>query len=210
MSILIDGQVGPRAVSDGSENPIRTCRTGEQAVSDAHPRFYEPTARGNLYSVANQAGITTQAGLSATTPALTLYNPAGSGVNAVIIYAGFVATVAFAAASVVWLGVNTNIVAAVVTGTATTAHRNNLLGNTASPKIQPLLAATLPAAPVAVASLGVGLTGAITTLPSMQTIGRYFDGSLILSPGSTLSFQTSTASGASGFFGELIWEEVSI
>ena len=123
---------------------------------------------------------------------------------------GCVASVAFAAASVIWLAANTNLAAAVVTGTATTAQRCSYLGNAKAPSCIPLLAATLPAAPIAVATLGVGLTGAITTAPSVATLGRYFDGSLILAPGSAVSFQTSTASGASGFFGELIWEEILI
>jgi hypothetical protein len=39
-------------------------------------------------------------------------------------------------------------------------------------------------------------------------MNRWFDGSLILLPGSAISFQTSTASGASSTFAELIWEEI--
>ncbi len=210
MGMEVQGIVGPVALADGTGRIFRQSKTGGQVVTDEHPRFFEAASRSNIYTVANQAGITTQAGLSATTPALTLYNPSGSGVIGVLIYAGFVASVAFAAASVIWLGANTNLTAAAVTGTLTTAHRNGLLGAASGNKIQALLAATLPAAPVAIASLGVGLTGAITTIPSIATCGRFFDGSIILYPGSALSFQTSTASGASGFFGEFIWEEVAI
>lgn len=210
MALEIQGAVGPSVLADGSGKTFRQSRTGGQVVSDEHARFYEAAVRQNIYTVANQAGITTQAGLSATTPALTLYNPAGSGVNGVILYAGFVASVAFAAASVIWLGANTNLAAAAVTGTLTTTHRNGLLGGAQGNKIQALLAATLPAAPVAIASLGVGLTGAITTVPAIATLGKFFDGSIILYPGSAISFQTSTASGATGFFGEFIWEEVVI
>lgn len=210
MGMEVQGIVGPVSLADGTGRIFRQTRTGGQVVSDEHARFYEATVRQNVYTVANQAGITTQAGLSATTPALTLYNPAGSGVVGVLIYAGFVASVAFAAASVIWLGANTTLSATAVTGTLTTAHRNGLLGGGTGNKVQSLLAATLPAAPVAIASLGVGLTGAITTIPSISTSGRYFDGGIILYPGSALSFQTSTASGASGFFGEFIWEEVII
>lgn len=210
MGMEVQGIVGPVVLADGTGRIFRQSKTGGQVMTDEHPRFYEGASRQNIYTVANQSGITTQAGLSATTPALTLYNPAGSGIVGAIIYAGFVASVAFAAASVIWLGANTNLVAAAVTGTLTTAHRNGLLGGNQGNKIQALLAATLPAAPVAIASLGVGLTGAITTIPAIATQGRFFDGSIILYPGSSLSFQTSTASGASGFFGEFIWEEVSI
>lgn len=171
--------------------------------------YQEAVKSGTVYSVCNQAGITTQAGLSATTPALTLYNPSGSGKKGVLLYAGCVNTVAFAAASVIWLGANTNVVAAAVTGTATTAHRNNNLGTASTNALQPLLAATLPAAPVAISTLGVGLTGAITTTPVIPTLGRWYDGAIIIDEGTAISFQTSTASGATGFFGEFIWFEIS-
>jgi len=171
--------------------------------------YQEAVSTGNVYMVANQAGITTQAGLSATTPALTLYNPVGSGVKGVLVYAGCINTVAFAAASVIWLGANTNLSAAAVTGTLTTAHRNANLGSASGNKIQSLLAATLPAAPVAVSTLGVGLTGAITTTPQISTLARYYDGIITIDEGAALSFQTSTASGTNGFFGEFIWFEIA-
>ena len=208
--MLNELKVGKQLGGTGSVNTARGSKTGETVITNAHGIYYEPTSNSDVFLIANQSGITTQAGLSATTPALTLYNPLGSGVNACIIYAGCVASVAFAASSVIWIAANTNLAAAAVTGTATTAQRCGLLGNLKAPACIPLLAATLPAAPIAVATLGVGLTGAITTAPSAATLGRYFDGTLVLSPGSAISFQTSTASGASGFFGELIWEEILI
>jgi hypothetical protein len=181
---------------------------GNLLTNNLSAKFQEAVLTGDVFSVCNQTGITTQAGLSETTPALTLYNPAGSGVNAVLLYAGCINTVAFAAASVIWIGANTDITANAVTGTATTAHRCSLIGNAKNPAIKPLLAATLPAAPVAVATIGVGLTGAITTTPAYPAIGRHFDGSIIIAPGAAISFQTSTASGASGFFGEFVWFEI--
>ena len=195
---------------ENKDTSVAVNENGNLLVNNLSAKYQEAVVTGNVFTVSNQSGITTQAGLSATTPALTLYNPAGSGVNAVVLYAGCTNTVAFAAASVIWVAANTNIVAAAVTGTATTAHRCALLGNGKQPSIQPLLAATLPAAPIAVSILGVGLTGAITTSPTGQTLGRYFDGSLIIAPGAALSFQTSAASGASGFFGEFIWIEFAI
>jgi len=212
MAIEIEGEVGSglRGVADGVNATLRQGKTGELMVSSTHGINYEATSRGNIYCVTNQTGVTTQAGLSATTPALTLYNPPDSGVNCVILYAGYVTTVAFAAASVIWLAANTNTVAAPVTGTLATAARNGLLGSGSTGRVQPLLAATLPAVPVGVAILGAGLTGAITTVPGAETRGRYFDGSLIVRPGAAISFQTSTASGANAFFGEIVYEEVPI
>ncbi len=74
---------------------------------------------------------------------------------------------------------------------------------------QALLAATLPAAPVAVGLLGAGVTGAITVQMTVNPIERWYNGALIFTPGTNLSIQTGVASGASGTFCEYIWEEVA-
>lgn len=204
----VTGLVGPQVLSSGTQGRIRLTDDGSVAIKGSGGYFQESVAQGRVYAVANQTGVTSQAGLSATTPVLTLYNPLSSGVNCVLWYAGASFSVAFAAASAVWAAVGTTTSAAAVTGTATTAHRNLLLGASNSCDASPLLAATLPAAPVAIALLGMGLTGAITTVPGMQNFERWFNGSIILKPGTNFSIQTSTASGASATFCEYIWEEV--
>lgn len=200
----VTGVAGLASVSaDGTQLRPALSRRGETIVSN---RLAEAALRGKAFAVANNAGITTQAGLSATTPALTLYNPAGSGVNGFLHFAGVNFSVAFAAAAQVYLAANTNVAAAAVTGTASTITRNLKLGG-ANPTLQALLAATLPAAPVGVCLLGVGLTGAITTVPYAQTLGRWFDGCLVIAPGTAISIQTSAASGTSGTWCEFVWEE---
>lgn len=178
-------------------------------VAENQAFFQAAVERGRCFSVANQTGVTSQAGLSATTPVLTLANPSNSGVNAVLIYAAANFLVAFGAAAAIFAAVGTNTAAAAVTGTDTTAHRNLLLGG-AAPIIIPKLAATLPAAPVAIDILGAGLTGAITTLPGQLPYERWYNGAIILPPGTNFSLQTSTASGASGMLCTYIWEEVPI
>jgi len=199
----VTGQGGPRALADGAEGRFAMSRRSEMANRDA---FAEACERGKCFSVVNQAGVTSQAGLSATTPVLTLYNPLGSGKNGILWYAGATFTVAFATAGAIWLAANTNPAAAAVTGTAMTTQRNLKLGGSL-PGLTPLLAATLPAAPVGIALLGVGLTGAITTIPHLQALGRWFDGGIVIAPGTAISIQTGVASGASGTFCEYVWEE---
>jgi len=208
MGFEIAGTVGLRALQDGAQAGLRLARDGSWVVRHAGAAFQEAVERGRVFAVANQAGVTSQAGLSATTPVLTLWNPAGSGVNLCVWYVGANFSVAFAAAAAVFVAVGTNPVAAAVTGTLTTAHRNLKLGAAAQMNAIPLLAATLPAAPVAVGILGAGLTGAITTVPGMSPYERWYSGALVLTPGTNLSLQTSTASGASAMFCEYAWEEV--
>lgn len=178
------------------------------AVKANGGNFHEAVMRGRCFCVASQAGVTSQAGLSATTPVLTLYNPAGSGTNLILWHAAAQFEVAFVAAASVWLAAGTNTVAAAVTGTLTAAHRNLKLGLSQSPVARTFTVATLPAAPVAIDLLGVGLTGAITTAAALAPLAKWYNGSVILTPGTNLTIQTSTASGASGMLCSFIWEEV--
>ena len=164
--------------------------------------------RGNVYGVANQSGVTSQAGLSLTTPVLTLYNPAGSTKNLRVWYVGASMDVANATVSTLLVAVGANTIAAAVTGTLTTAHRNMKMGLASSPVARTFLAATLPAAPVAIAILGAWNTAATTAGQAIPALSRWFNGALILTPGTNLSVQTSAASGTSGLWCDYIWEEV--
>ncbi len=203
----LQGRVGPQSNANGSVADVRVTPEGNLSVRSD---FAEAVRGGNCYGVANQAGVTSQAGLSATTPVLTLWNPAGSGKLLKLWYAGAVCIVSAATAGAVFAAVGTNVNAAAVTGTLTTAHRNLKLGAANNPVGIPLLAATLPAAPVAIGILGALLTGAITTSPHQPTFERWFNGSIILTPGTNFSIQTGVASGASGLLCEYMWEEVDI
>lgn len=206
MSVDIIGQVGLQSLAKGSKAMPGLSPLGSFNVKD---EFMALVDAGKAFIVANQAGVTSQAGLSATTPVLTLYNPAGSGVTGKLWYAAAHFEVAFAAAASVWLAAGTNTVAAAVTGTLTTAHRNLKLGGTNAQgnKVVPLLAATLPAAPVAIDLLGVGLTGAITTVPALPPMSKWYAGMVRIEPGCNISIQTSTASGASSMLCSYIWTE---
>lgn len=207
MGMDILGRVGPQFLGDGTLANPRLTKQGAIVVQDS---FAEAVERGRCFGVASQAGVTSQAGLSATTPVLTLYNPIGSGVRGRLWMASAQFQVAFAAAASVWLAAGSDTSTSAVTGTLTTAHRNLKLGGVLSQgnKIVPLLAATLPAAPVAIDLLGVGLTGAITTVPALSPMVKWYGGAVLIEPGTNLSIQTSTASGASSTLCAYFWEEV--
>lgn len=185
---------------------------GPHIVSLEEDSLEAAVARGRVFAVANQAGVTSQAGLSATTPVLTLANPIDSGVKGRLWYAGAVFTVVFAAVAAIYLAVGTGAAGAAVTGTLTTTHRRTRLGGLLAQgnSITALLAATLPAAPVAVALLGMGGTGAVNLLPISQPVGRWFNGAIEIMPGTNVTIQTGSASGASGTWCDYIWEEVDL
>ena len=203
----LQGTVGQATGAAGESLGVRLTRDLGVRTGDVQAPFQEAVLRGNTYGVCSQAGVTSQAGLSATTPVLTLANPSGSGVNAVLWYAGATFSVAFAAAAAVWVA-HSAVPAALAT--LSTSHRNLKIGGAQGNKVKALLACTLPAAPVGVSLLGMGLTGAITTQPTSQTLGRWFNGGIIIEPGQAISIQTGTASGTSGTFCEYIWEEVAV
>lgn len=163
-------------------------------VAQHGARFDEAVERGNVFITANQTTVTTQAGLSATTPALTIANRAGSGKRVKLWYAGAQTLVAWSAAAAVWLAQGGSAVAAAVTETTNATVRNAKTGDASMPPgVAALAVATLPAAPVAIALLGAGLTGAITVQTGIHPFGRWFDGALQLPPGFNWSIQTSTA-----------------
>ena len=180
---------------------------GSLMVRQNGDTFSAAVKRGRVWAIANQAGVASQAGLSATTPVLTLANPVGSGVRGKLWYAAASADVAFAAAATVYLAAGAYNATA-VTGTLTTAQRNLKLG-AAGPmsSIRCFLAATLPAAPVAIDILGAYGTGAITVPLLMPAMFRWYDGSVLIEEGCNLSIQTSTAAGTVGLWTAFFYEE---
>ncbi len=196
-----------RNLITGAVNVARGSYDNSVVTQDGHARYQEAVLRGNCFISTNQTGVTTQAGLSGTTPGLTLANPKGNNKNLVLWFAAGTHNVANATASVTWLAANINNAAAAVTGTVAT-FSNCLVGNTNSPSAQILTAATLPAAPIAIATLGFCGTVAVTTPQMILPLGRFFDGLVCVAPGGALSIQTSAASGTNGLFSEFVWEEV--
>lgn len=83
--MIIQGAVGLATKSaDGTQPVLRLGNQNEAIVSQLHDRYYEQALRGNMYRIANQAAVTTTAGLATTWTGLAISNPAGSGVNAVV------------------------------------------------------------------------------------------------------------------------------
>lgn len=210
MSLIITGIVGNgrSGISDGSPSDMRLGKTGELAVADAHSRYYEPTYRNIMFNGAI-VGVTTTLGLTTTYTGLCLSNPVGSNKNLVINKVGWSFIVAFAAGSVIGLMTGYNI-STNVTHTTPVTPRSQLF-NTASGGVGLLdSSATLPTAPTINTILGSGVTGAITTIPSLGPSIIDLEGSIILPPGAYCAFYTSTISGASGSAFSFQWEEVGI
>src|SRR3954470_21814553 len=97
------GTVGGKFISSGSQADQSFNPQGSQRVADGLGRYADAVLRGRVFTACNQAAVTSGAGLSATVATLSLTNPAGSGVNLVLLDYGFTFSTAAAAATSVYL-----------------------------------------------------------------------------------------------------------
>lgn len=193
----------------GSQKEVRLLSDqygpGPLAVQDAHAKYAEAVSHGNVFICANPAGtsVTTVAGLSALNPALTLWNPPGSGKNLVLLEDSIDITASPAAAVGFSLAYNTVLSSAPATVTAGTVANANLGLNT-TPLGQCYRAATLAATPVAIRYVG-SVTGASSISPVVMIDN--VDGKIILPPGTAISVQTTAAAAILAHF---VWEEMPL
>ncbi|MEK6861618.1 MAG: hypothetical protein AABY07_06625, partial [Nanoarchaeota archaeon] len=144
-----------------------------------------------------------QAGLSATTPALALHNPVGSGVYLSLLTVTIDITASPAAAAGLMLAYNLKSAAA-PTATTLAQVTNAILDLGKLPIGQCYRISTLAAAPLAIRYLG-GSIGA-SAISGIQLIDN-IDGSIIISPGVVGSIQTTSAASIIASF---TWEEISL
>lgn len=206
--MILQGQVGVQALSDsGNPATVRMGKQGDLIVSGLHGAQYEQTMRGNRYG-GSIVGQVTTVGAATTYTGLCLSNPVGSGVNLVVDKVGVAFLVAFAAAAAVGVMTGYNSTTN-VTHTTPAVVRNKKLGGAAGYGLLDS-AATLPTAPVLDMVLATGLTGAITTTPSVAASLYEIDGGLVLPPGAYAAIYTSTVSGAASMSASFSWEEVPV
>jgi hypothetical protein len=148
--------------------------------------------------------VTTAAGLSPLNPALTLYNPYGSGKNLVLLDVGIDITAAPAAAAQFMLAYSTAAGAPTTTTPAqtTSAYINVTSTNpvTASTGLC-YRAATIPSVPIAFRYLG-GTTGAAAISGVVMT--DLTQGKVVVPPGGTISIQSTSAA---AIIAHLLWRE---
>lgn len=207
---------GIQVLGNGAPGPLRGDKTGALVVTDGHARYHEAVLSGRVWIASNPAGtaVTTQAGLSATTPAFTLYNPVNSPVNLVLWSVGAAIQASPAAAAAVELAYNFVGITGVVKApfTVTNANYTNALLSLGQQQSATgvsnlgawgaaYVVATLIAAPIAFRQC-FGTTGA-SGIGGMS-FRDHIDGGVIIPPGVAISVQ---ASSAASVVCDMEWEE---
>lgn len=192
--------VGQQNTSDLFTTKARGGRQGDQIVSELHGRYYEQTFRENVFSVANQAAVTTTATLATTFTGLAVANPAGSGYN-LVINKFTCAQFAVGAAAVVGISVGAGAAAGSLT------IRNRKFGGRGS--IATASAGATIAAPILMVTAGSIGSVATTAYGLSQSIVVDLEGSLIIQPGFFVASDTSIATTTALIF-SFCWEEVPI
>ena len=204
--IALAGKVGPAQLTDGTVSPFRMGKTGELSVGQAHGKYYEAAVRGTLHysycaAIAMSASATSALGN-------IVWNPPGSGVNAVLGKWDFANVVTDANALELLLGYS---IQATVPGSVTAAVTGPaLLGAVGSPtsRCKAYSVATITTAATAIASLAY-IYAAIDTVGQGQIQGD-FDGAIVVPPGYLVHMMCAVAAGTAGTYSTLWWEEVPI
>lgn len=196
----------------GQSSPIATAGyNGETRVADRHARYQEAVMRGSVFSlgVSTAAAITAYVGAAAGTPQVAIWNPVGSGVNAVIWLANFGNVVAASGAGSVNWGLWYGVTAAITQ--ATTAAPVSQLSSAGGSKLTGFTAHALTASTALTNLVSLGSYYWATAAGAFQAPGLTFiDGAVVVPPGSMAALGGSAALTSATWVSSLVWEEVSI
>lgn len=212
--MLLQNVVGqPPAAGNNSIVSGRSGQLGDAIVSELHGRYYETTYRGNsfLLSVSTAAAVTAYSGGAAGTPMLTVFNPSGSGKNAVITKASVANVVAASAAGTVTFGLYFGTTATITQATTTAPWAMNT---------------QLQSGSVMTGFRNVALTSGSAASNVIPLASYYFataagaalvnngvvdlEGSVIIPPGAYVALGGSAALTSATWIGSLQWEEVPV
>jgi len=192
--------VGQQNLGIGFPTRARGGRQGDQIVSQLHGRYYEQTVNENMFSVCNQAAVTTSTSLNTTFTGLAVANPAGSGFN-LVVQKFTCSQFAVGAAASVGISVGAGAAAGALT------IRNRKFGGRSS--VATASAGATIAAPILILTAGSVGSVATTAYGLTPAVVVDLEGSLIIQPGFFVASDTSIATTTALIF-SFCWEEVPI
>ena len=216
-----EGKVAPVLIGDGVQNPLRLTRQGALVAADGQGRYYENTARGQVFSLVLTSWTTGVAAgnlvgaAAAASTNFTLWNPTGSGKNISVLkfaswvvgtliaqdplYHGYMTTPPTNATTVVTpiAANNVGLAPASVARALTSAAGTALTGNSAPAIIR-------------VADVGVNTAGAATNVAAATKPIEYVDGDIVIPPGTAyIPLWGLTAAAMTGGY-SITWEEIPV
>ena len=201
--MLFQGQVSPVQLASGVQAPVALGKGGEMLVSEYQGRYYSLAYAGKVFSASNQSAKALTL-LSSTYTGNLVYNPLGSGVNAILLQCAVaVATAPGGISNMHYEGTSIVQPTAPTTNTANTVI-SNVLGNTQVAASANYNVTTLPATPTIIRALGGGpnATGSVTTPFIVDDIA----GLIILTPGTYLGLGALTT--AISVVATMTWAEL--
>lgn len=219
------GAVPNQSATDGNIYNQLGGKAAEAIVAELHGKYYTQTYRGNVFTVSTVAAGLAIPIVSTTAPTVALWNPTGSGKNAVLVRASFSNTLnATTVQGSVLLMAQFNAGNTVATGAVYTAFNQSALGtnlfngNLGGGNVSVMRSSangtnTLTAASVLViANMGqmnpTTIAGAVAT-GAQPALVYDFDGTVIVPPGVTVYYAGSSASSAL-FTQSLMWAEIPV
>lgn len=208
------GQVGPQAATgDGVVLTARLTRDASLGFQQTHGALQEAAFRGNLYSLATAAaGVTCTAtqvvSVTLGSPIVGLYNPTGSGKNAVILYSEACWASGTAGASGLSFGTVPSAGVSAAGGNAAINMLTQVAGGSACRTFVAAAWTGQTVAPGIARHLGGPTTGALAA-NSMSFYPFFYEGSLIIPPGCAGGLFVNLAGTSPIIAASLLWEEIS-
>lgn len=199
---LAQGQTGVQNNADGQVVTQQFDRQAAGLVTQLHPRYYQQTVRGNVFSVNTQGtAVTTTAALATTWTGLGISNPANSGKNLVLMK--FSAT-QFAVGAAATIGLMGGVG---VLATSLAIQSRRIGGGEVS--VANASASATISTPLLITTFGS--VGSLATTGYGLEPGIFVDleGSIVIPPGSFVCNYTSIVTTTALNFG-FTWEEVPI
>ncbi len=198
MTIGSEGNVySPAGTSlpDSSQVPPNLGRQGEALNSDIHGKHYTATSRKTMFSF-NVTAVTVPVIASGLVSVFTLWNPPSSGIMGELVDTELGQVLATTVVDTVgWYASFTNLALAgtfTTKATPLTNYFSGRLGDTPAGGIIPYTAYTHSGTPVRVDIIGA--FGAVTDA-SMTLTEKFYDGRVLIPPGTAMSIAMSTAAG---------------
>ena len=187
--------------ADGTTSSLNFGRSNEALIGELHGKYYLQCYRGNLYYTTTTAAGVAISTSSTLTPTYSLWNPAGSGKNVVLVSlaVGWDAT-SSVAGGIVWTATTnagsgiSSTAPFVAFGTGTAINANLSSGKAAQLRCATGGTTTLVAAATLYRTTGISFgSTAVTTASAWWVAREDYDGTMIVPPGNAIHIMGSTA-----------------